>query len=88
MKHASTNSPRAGLFLGFLLVTACTTGTDVTDATPAAEDRARLDRIALIAHRMIADARLRPGEPASALVEDLARIAQEAEATDDVAAGQ
>ena len=88
MKHASTNSPRAGLFLGFLLVTACTTGTDVTDATPAAEDRARLDRLALIAHRMIADARVRPREPASALVEDLARIAQEAEATDDVAAGQ
>lgn len=87
MKHASTNSPRAGLFVGFLLVTACTTGTDVTDATPAAEDRARLDRIALIAHRLIEDARAKPQKPASALVADLVRIAQEAEATDDGAAG-
>jgi len=63
----------------FFAPLACTTGTDVTADTPAIESQARLDHIALLARRLVEDARAHPQKPAAALVEDLTKIMQEAE---------
>jgi hypothetical protein len=80
MKKAHVTSPRGMLAaLACILVTACTTGTDVTESTPAPEEQARLERIAQIAHRLVEGAKKEPQKPASALVEDLVKIMNEAE---------
>lgn len=72
-------SSRFLLGLGLSALLACTTGTDVTEDTPAIESQARLDHIALLARRLVDDARAQPQKPAAALVDDLTRIMQEAE---------
>lgn len=66
-------------FFGFILLAACTTGTDVPDDVPGAAEQARLDRIAVIAHRLTAAAKAQPSKPASALAADLALLMNEAE---------
>ena len=77
MKNQTVTS--LALVLGLLVVAACTTGTDVADPTPGADEQARLDRIAVIAHRLVDAAHAQPAKPASALAEDLAAIMHEAE---------
>ncbi|MBX3191966.1 MAG: hypothetical protein KF819_33555 [Labilithrix sp.] len=65
--------------LVFAPVVACTTGTDLDDATSSSDERARLDRIALMARQLAEQARRQPQKPASALAEDLEKIANAAE---------
>ena len=77
MRRVPVASLHYTLLVGFMSVAACTTGTDVPESMN--EEQARLDRIALITHRMLDDARAHPAKPASALVVDLNRILQEAE---------
>jgi hypothetical protein len=80
MKKSIVTSLRILFALGLPFVSACTTGTDVPDEpTSTAEDRARLDRIALIARQLVEKAHAQPQKPASALVEDLGKIVHEAE---------
>jgi hypothetical protein len=76
---APLTSLRVVFVFGFIAVAACTTGTDVSDSTAAPDERARLDRIAVVAHRLVENARAQPQKPASALMEDLVTIMNDAE---------
>ncbi len=79
MDHAAT-SLRYALCVGFILITGCTTGTDVVAGSAEQE---KLDRIAAITHRLIEDARKNPQKPASELVKDFDLILLEAEGAEE-----